>query len=154
MYFLYQCIFYIILSQFYRNCIAFNYNCCSLTFFFARLFNNFRSSYKYAERKAPQIQKDGSAAIFAEKHVRFIPAEGDAKVFRGGLSCAWRTDTARTRLSSLISPSGISSLDTSVPAVSRPRRSRAASMQRVYVLSRVEPSQSFSRLCETYPVYL
>lgn len=56
--------------------------------FFERSPHNTRRFYGYVERKASQTQRDDFTAIFAKRHVRFIPAEGDAKVFRGGLSCA------------------------------------------------------------------
>jgi len=53
--------------------------------FFERSPRNTRRFYGYVERKASQ--RDDFTAIFAKRHVHFIPAEGDAKVFRGGLSC-------------------------------------------------------------------
>jgi len=138
-------------------------------FFFERSSHDTWRFYGYVERKASQTQRDDFAAIFANRHVRFIPAEGDAEVFRGGLSCAWRTDTARTALwlslslslpfpiylslslapSFSLSQQNIESRYLRFPAVSRPRRSRVRNVRHghatcVRVITRSQPLPSFA----------
>lgn len=75
-----------VLLFFHANFIEINGAPFILIFF--EVSDNTRRFYGYAERRAPRTQRDDFAAIFAKRHVRFIPAEGDAKVFHGGLSCA------------------------------------------------------------------
>jgi len=145
----------------YANFTEINETPLILIFFFERSSHDAWRFYGYVERKASQTRRDDFAAIFANRHVRFIPAEGDAKVFREGLSCAWRTDTARTAL--WLSPSlslslsrflnRISSLDISgfpwCPGhVDLASGMCATGMRRVYVLSRVASLFRLSRLRE------